>query len=299
MTDAGLLGWAWQASREIDPSFKGRSRFVLAALRENSLARQLMAADRSTAVGALLAEWPQTLGNLVWPYQCAAWDAKTRFDRISRHFDAVEQVPGLRLAPDEKLVLADLSAFSEGSSLILDRPQWLAREGHLSLSLFKGNFRAFTISFSLSGSPPRELFIGGIQGRQDADILAVYRDLTKDFHGVRPRDFLLEALRLFAIGVGVERIFAVADAHKITRHAYFGKKDALGLDYDEVWRDRGGIRVADTHFELPIGGNRRPLDEIAAKKRSMYRRRYQMLDEISAALPTDLRQAERRRFEAS
>ena len=91
----------------------------------------------------------------------------------------------------------------------------------------------------------------------------------------------------------------VDEQPKVPVILHFGKKDALGMDYDEVWRDRGGIRVADTHFELPIGGNRRPLDEIAAKKRSMYRRRYQMLDEISAALPTDLRQAERRRFEAS
>src|SRR5690349_12937775 len=61
MTDGGLLGWAWQASRHVDPSLKARSRFVLAALRENSLARQLMTADRSTAMGVLLAEWPQTL----------------------------------------------------------------------------------------------------------------------------------------------------------------------------------------------------------------------------------------------
>jgi len=73
---------------------------------------------------------------------------------------------------------------------------------------------------------------------------------------------------------------------------------AAGMFYDDVWADRGGTRVAPTHFELPLAGSRRPLEEVAAKKRSMYRRRYEMLDAIDAALPTDLTTAERRHFDA-
>lgn len=299
MIERTLPTWAWRESRHVEPSFKGRARFLVAALRHSDLARQLMQTNASIPIGALLAEWPQTLGYLVWPYQCAAWDAPTRFSRITCHLEALERFPSLKLAPDEKLVLADLSAFSEGATLIIDRPPWLAREGHLSLSLFKGTFRTFTLSFSLCGASGRELFVGGIQGRQNPDILSLYRDLTKDFYGVRPRDFMLEALRMLAVTIGIERIDAVADDHKITRHAYFGKKGPAGLFYDEVWQERGGVRVADTHFELPIAGNRRPIEEIAAKKRSMYRQRYQMFDEIMVALASDLTHAERRRFEAS
>lgn len=126
----------------------------------------------------------------------------------------------------------------------------------------------------------------------------MYRELTKDFEGIRPRDLILELLRLFALKIGVRRIYAVADAHKISRHKYFGEKGAPGLFYDDVWQERGGVRVADTHFELPLAGSRRPLEEIAAKKRSMYRRRYEMLDRIEAMIPADLSKAERRRFDA-
>jgi uncharacterized protein VirK/YbjX len=292
------ISWAWRVSKEVMPEITMRARFVAAALREPEICRLLANSDPNSPIGRLLREQPQTAGMLISPYQCAAWQAKTRFLRLNAHLETVRQIPGLDLGPDEKLVLADLSRFSPDAALILDRAPWLSREGHLTLSLFKGEFRAFTVSFSLSGFPEIELFIGGLQGRQSPEILATYRDLTKDFEGIRPRDFILEMLRLFAVRIGARHIYAVADAHKISRHKYFGEKGAPGLFYDEVWRERSGERVADTHFELPLRGSRRPLEEIAAKKRSMYRRRYEMLDQIEAAMPDDLTKAERRSFEA-
>jgi uncharacterized protein VirK/YbjX len=293
-----VIGWAWRASAQVGRGWKLRSKFVLAALREPALARSLEHLGANSPLGRLLAEHPETIGNFIWPYQCAAWDAKTRFARISGHLDVLEKLPGLKVADDEKIVFADLTSLSDDTRVIIDYSPWLAREGHLTLSLFIGRFRAFTLAFSLFNYPQTELFIGGLQGRNDDRILALYRDLTKDFHGVRPRDFMLEMLRLFALSIGVRHIYAVADEYKISRHPYFGKKGTLGLFYDDVWLERGGSRVANTHFELPLTGTRRDLNEVAAKKRAMYRRRYEMFDELAASLPHDLAQAERRRFDA-
>ena len=109
---------------------------------------------------------------------------------------------------------------------------------------------------------------------------------------------MLETLRLFAQSIRARHIYAVAEDYKISRHPYFGKSGPAGLFYDDVWHERGGTRVCDTHYELPLGGNARELEDVAPKKRSMYRRRYQMFDEIRTALPSDLATAERRRFEA-
>ena len=294
-----MIGWAWRSSAQIDGGWKLRTKFVLAALKEPALARSLEHVDRQSRLGQLLEERPETIGNLIWPYQCAAWDAKTRFARISAHLDVLEKLPGLKVSGDEKIIFADLTSLSPDTFVMIDYSPWLAREGHLTLSLFKGDFRAFTIAFSLSNWPQTELFVGGIQGRNDDRILDMYRDFTKEFHGVRPRDLMLELLRLFALRIGAQHIYAVADDHKISRHAYFGKKGTLGLNYDDVWLERGGKRVTETHFELPLAGTRRDLNEVAAKKRSMYRRRYEMFDELEATLPLDLAQAERRRFAAS
>jgi len=293
-----ILSWAWSASRQVDPRLRMRLRFVIAALRNPAASKQFALADSTSPLGELLTEWPQTIGSLLWPYQCADWNAATRVNRIAEHFRVVREIPGLQLKPDEKLILADLSSFSPGARLILDRPSWLSREGHLTLSLFKEDFRAFTLSFSLSGFPHADLFIGGLQGRHGDEILAMYRDLTKDLNGIRPRDFMLEALRMLAVKMGVRHIYAVADEFKISRHRYFGRKALPGLFYDEVWRERNGEQVSAQCFELPLAGSRRPLEEIAAKKRSMYRRRYEMLDNIEGLLPRDLTTAERRHFNA-
>src|SRR5947209_15992763 len=124
-----MLPWAWRASKEVDPRLKMRVRFVAAALREPSLSKKLALADPASPMGELLEEWPQTVGTLIWPYQCAAWDANTRFTRISDHLNAVRRIPGLNVSANEKLVLADLTSFSPGTSLIVDRSPWLSREG--------------------------------------------------------------------------------------------------------------------------------------------------------------------------
>lgn len=292
------LRWALPTSKRLNFNPKLRARFIVEALRHPSLVRALEAADPSSPLGLLTREWPETAGCLLWPYQCASWDADERFSRIQKHLDVLERFPGLKLRPEDKLVLLDLSGISPDVRIIIDRAQWLAREGHLTLSLFKGDFRAFTVSFSLSGSADLELFIGGIQGRNGEEILSLYRDLTKDFHGIRPRDFMLEILRMFARSLSVTHIYAVADAFKISRHKYFGERGAPGLFYDEIWEERGGTRIDETRFELPCDSPRRDLEEIPSKKRSMYRKRYEMLDQIESAIPVDLSTAERTHFDA-
>ncbi|WP_308515768.1 DUF535 family protein [Sphingomonas flavescens] len=293
-----MIGWAWGVSKDVDPDLKWRAKFALAAARHRKLAKDLQSEDPASPLGSLIQEWPETLGFLLAPYQCAAWSPETRFERIAAHLQAIRSIPGLWLKPDEKLVVADLHKFSEGTRIIIDRPRWLSREGHLTVSLFKNDFRAFTLTFSINLNPVPSIFVGSIQGRQDKDILSTYRDLTKDFNGVRPRDLIIEMLRELASKLNIARIDAVADEAKISRHAYYGGASG-GLNYNEIWEDRGAVRSSSSSYELPISSKRRELEEVAPKKRSMYRRRYDMLDEISTLVPQDMGEAKRIAFEAS
>src|SRR5438045_6075849 len=84
-----VIAWAWTASRHIEANWRLRCKFVLAALRERSLANELTQVGASSPLGTLISERPSTIGFLLWPYQCAAWNAETRFDRIKAHLNAI------------------------------------------------------------------------------------------------------------------------------------------------------------------------------------------------------------------
>ena len=51
-------------------------------------------------------------------------------------------------------------------------------------------------------------------------------------------------------------------------------------DYDSFWRSLGGQQQENGNFALPLTMPRKPMEEIASKKRSEYRRRYILLDSL-------------------
>ncbi len=277
------FGKAWRSGtlNALKGNAKLQAKFLGASLLGASALKPLLSATPDSYMGRYLSARPETAGLLIWPYQCAAWDRSLRVARFAGHFDAIEAAPlRFRFGVDEKLVLLDLSGCMQDCSLIIDQPRWMAREGQLTLNLFQGRFRAFSVTFSLfQGAGGTELFIGGIQGRNTEDALERYRQLTKGFFGLRPRDLAIELLTSLAPVLGATRIHAVADQYRFFRHGYFkGDNQPIHLDYDSIWGERGGIQVAETHFELPMAPSRRDIEEVASNKRSMYRKRYEALE---------------------
>jgi uncharacterized protein VirK/YbjX len=294
--------WRRLTSREFRGSPKLRAWFLVRSFTHRHLLAPFLRAPVGSSLHRHLQERPETAGVLIWPYQCAAWDAKQRIDRIAFHFAALDRAPDcFRLDVDDKLVLLHLTTYSEGASVVLDQPKWLSREGHFTLSVFVDRHRAYTLTFSLHEHEAGiALFVGGLQGRSSEGALELYKRLTKDLHGMRPRDFLLEVLRMLAPVLGASRIFAVAEGYRFFRHSYFNAPadEKMNVDYDEIWADRGGRRVAPTHFELPIEPTRWDLLEVASNKRAMYRKRIAMLEDFSRRLGS-LQDIRHLRFDAA
>ncbi len=170
--------------------------------------------------------------------------------------------------------------------------------GAFTTGLSIDSFRAFSIAFSLRREPDGSLaaWIGGIQGRNRDDMLETYRALTKELHGLRPRYFLLEALKMLLRQIGVARLYAVSDAARHHRHAYFGGGKSSTQDYDGIWADRGGVAVGPDFFELPMSPERRDEATIKPNKRSMYRKRFEFLDGLEAAVAAALPEVRPVRF---
>lgn len=231
------------------------------------------------------------IGALLWPYQCSAWGPGDRLERILQHCEIIDEYGGaLDFTPNQRLILLDLEEQRAGLRIVMDQPQWFMREGQLVLSLFLKDFRAFSLAFSLHRGPEGivEGVIGGIQGRKRDDMLDIYRDLTKSLYGQRPRDFLLEIFCMFCRYHNIERIIAVSDAYRHHRHPYFNKKK-FTLEYDAIWRDRGGWKINEMFFQLDVSGARKKLSEVKSKKRAMYRKRYELLNYIEDQINANMR----------
>src|SRR5262249_45950402 len=153
---------------------------------------------QDSALGRLLEARPETIGAVIWPYQCCGWDARTRLARICEHYAVVGSLGQWNNFPvGEERVLVDLTMIREGLRAIIDQPKWFIREGQLVLNLFLGEDRIYSLAFSFF----RQLgclavFVGAIQGRDIPQINDTYRELTKLSHGMRPRDLLIEMLRM-------------------------------------------------------------------------------------------------------
>jgi uncharacterized protein VirK/YbjX len=278
---------------------KRRTAFICRALRYRTLLQRFWARLLKASAPGRLPVTTEVLGVTEWPYLNSAWGVAERLDRIATHYELLASISGTLLGLDKRTAvrLLDLSKFSAHCEIIIDRPLWFKREGELVLNLFRETLRVASLAFILGthdGAPA--IFIGAIQGINRAvsseESLEIFRILTKEFEGVRPRSLLLDILRMIANELQVKTLLAVADEHRHHRHRYFGRsaQEKLAANYDEIWAEHGGSRSELRGFyQLPVQPLRKELAEVAAKKRAMYRRRYAMLAEIETEVAGTIR----------
>lgn len=263
---------------------------MIKALSYYGLLRPIINAPPGGALAKAIKARPETVGAVLWPYQCSAWDVRTRLCRIRGHYDAVDATDQVLSFPaNATLNLLDLAEIEQGLRVTIDQPKWLMREGQLAISLFMVATRIYSLAFSLFQEADGRLVavVGAIQGCgcELDDARGEYRRLTKAAHGMRPRDLLFEAFRMFCAEMGVNDIVAVADEYRHHRHRYFANEpNKCSADYNEIWADRGGIRTNAMFYRFDPYRKQRPLAEIRPNKRAMYRRRYRMLDSLNEQL---------------
>jgi uncharacterized protein VirK/YbjX len=159
------------------------------------------------------------------------------------------------------------------------------REGELSVDLFRAADNARVASLSLvagamePGAPP-SLWIGGIQGASRADSKALTVLATKELFGLRPKDAVVHAAYALAERLGIGELRAISNAGHF-RHGLWRKKTGWYADYDSFWEELGGVRAGD-FFLLPKLRQRRSIEEVAPAKRSAWRARYALVDQITA-----------------
>jgi uncharacterized protein len=283
----------WQNARLAYPastpmSWLRRLRFSWYAWTHRREWRALRHVKPQSQLGQIMHARKNMAHILAWPYIHRAWSIRHRVETVVAHYRHVERNAWLQVPLGTRELLATIGSPEGGLSLQIDQPDWLAQEGELALNLFEGNTRLYSVAFSIGrrkGQPT--MYLGAIQGRSTEGITERYAELTKQLHGCRPRDLVLLGTLFVAETMGIERVYAISDYYRHHRHArLFARLDKKipTADYDEIWRDRGGIETVDGFFAIETAFNPRPLDSIPAKKRAMYRRRYEMLTSLRERL---------------
>src|SRR5262249_34282003 len=149
------LTWIWKISSRVHEGTglvitSRRLRYFARALRVYGALKPFMHAPKPKSLGKLMTQRQETVGAVIWPYQCLAWDARTRLNRIRDHYSIIDSLGGpIDFPVNERLVLLDLVEIHEGLRVVLDQPKWFMREGQLTINLFLGELRLFSLVFSL------------------------------------------------------------------------------------------------------------------------------------------------------
>lgn len=154
------------------------------------------------------------------------------------------------------------------------------QEGLWRLNLHRIGDPRFIYALSF-GMVAQRAFIGAMQGVKGDDGQELVRQATKTLHGVRPHFFLVEVLRQLATTWRAVGITGIDAAHQLKANQGSDDCHMVKFDYAAFWQELGGEQQADGLWTLPLHTPRKDLADVESKKRSMYRKRYAMLDQLA------------------
>lgn len=233
------------------------------------------------------------------PYLASSLSSKQRFLALKSHYDFLSTQPkSLTEAFYQQTAfkLSSLSGKNETSFFIeISASDKYSREGELTL-FFKNaeNKELASLTFSLiDWKGKKTLFIAGLQGAERAveDPKQAISQATKSCFGAFPKRLLVDAALEMARFFKFEQIMAVSNTtHIYNNWRYRQRFNQLHADYDSFWLSLNAELKSGQFFYLPTELVNKPIEEVASKKRSEYRQRYQLLDQLKTDIATVLSQ---------
>ncbi|WP_370605020.1 VirK/YbjX family protein [Citrobacter braakii] len=219
------------------------------------------------------------------PYLYKGGKVSSRACDIIEHYRFIENLPvklKFIFLSDENILLAAFRGKYNERFYVYISSSGFDREGELMLSLYLEDTVVARLSFSFirthAGSTA---FIGGLQGAEKGVGQEFIRYATKACHGLFPKRVLYEVFCLLNRTCGINDFIAVSENNHVfkqLRYRYQKRKMFVAL-YSDFWESVGG-EVNNGFYRLNTHTERKPLSDIASKKRSEYRRRYALLDNI-------------------
>jgi uncharacterized protein VirK/YbjX len=223
---------------------------------------------------------PRFLYKVYRPYISTTLDAGQRLAAIRAHYEFIfrrglgQVVARASIGPMSLVEACGRSGLPYRIELrTVDR---FDREGELVLQLVQEE-TLYTVAFTLA---PRDgvhaLSIGCIQGGKTADAREAIRVATRELHGLRPKQLMVNLVRQLAHDYGCERVLMVSNRNRVIYKAI--RKGRVLADYDALWAELGARRRADGDYEMDCAPLAAPdLEAIPSKKRAEARRRHEVM----------------------
>lgn len=133
------------------------------------------------------------------------------------------------------------------------------------------------------------MWIGAMQGPNMENAKEVVKKITKKCHSYRTKNLILYAAQAVARSLDLRKIYAVTnDGYYANNHVRSDRK--LKTSFSDFWIEAGGSHTEDKRFDkLPLVEIRKSVEEIPTRKRAVYRRRFELLDEIDSSISKNIK----------
>ena len=230
------------------------------------------------------------------PYLASCLSQQERFEALAYHYDFLARHPDSMTKafynPNIACELADVKVKNDANiKIALQARNKFAREGEISLYFYDNDgIDLATVTFTIMQYQQKTtLFIGGLQGTGHREARIRVQQATKQCYGLFPKRVALEAVLVIARYFNLEQIVAVGNkTHIYNNWRYNSRQERILSDYDDFWLTIDGKQDSNGLFILPNQIYRKSLDEIASKKRSEYRNRYALLDQLENSITENL-----------
>ena len=173
-------------------------------------------------------------------------------------------------------------------TIILSYDARFRKEGEFVLFLWISSLtRAVAfLSFSLESHPDGSCscYIGCVQGGKEGNQKDDVVTASKATHGLRPKAVMVFAVQEMARAFGAKELLGVGNdiqAHRRKHLIHIPLFHDYSFDYNSTWTDVGGVPDKEGWYRLPLETHRHARESIKANKRSMYLKRYAMMDDIA------------------
>lgn len=282
-----MLSTFWEATHcyaepDNSKSLMHRAKFLLRALAQWPYSHRWFSyLTEHSELAAVLPRQPQWLHKLQRPYLCLGLSTGAKLRLLRQHYELfLTRLPDklrARLLAERSLVMALVEGKSGARYRVeLSLTHTMDKEGELMLTLVpdatQERLVTLAFSFGVGSNGDEQILLGCLQGPSNGDGRELFREATKDLHGLMPKMLMVKTLCMLARQMGIQHVLAVSNSghiHNSRLHRY----QRIHSDYDALWRSLGGTPF-DRHFYLVSTSQpERPLSEIASSKRAQYQRR--------------------------